>query len=181
MQQRIGGKRATVLNPRGFTLVEAIVAGVIVAIIGGIMVTYLNLFYGQVNQGTLRAKMQMDYDIASQQIGSIVRASKLVLGPGETMSQSFPVLDTVTEIHLWTASGKDTADYRISGNVLQEYVGGAWIDFKAGSRKVTVTPGSGFTIAGGRRSVVLNVNIQESYMGKIDSLLIKGDNYLCRN
>jgi hypothetical protein len=171
-------------NRDGFTLIEAIVAGIIAAVIAGLMIVFLNVFFAQVKQGTLRAKMQMDYDIISQQIGASVRASQVVLGPGEAVGQNFATASTVTEINCFSAAGNKIAKYWINNGVIWDSLGGIWGapgPFLIGNRQITVTANSGFTLPAGRKSVQLSLNPIETYLTISDSLFIQGDGYLCRN
>jgi hypothetical protein len=168
----------------GFSLVEAIVAGAIVAIVGVVLVTVLNLFHSQVNEGTLRAMIQMDYDMVSQEIGSKVHAAKWVLAGNEAWAQTFAGERTVDSVKMLQPDKTVAVRYRINrtGNLLQEQIGaGAWKNFTLGNRTVELTPGSGFTVSQNRKILQLRLNIVKSYRTRRDSLVIQGDRYTCKN
>jgi type II secretory pathway pseudopilin PulG len=169
----------------GFTLVESLVAGAVSLVIAVVMITVFNLFFDQVKEGTLRAKMQMDYDILSTQIGSITRNAMHVIQPGETppdANHQFDDSASTNTICLRMSSGIDTVTYTITGsNTLQEqFVGSSAKNFKIGSRVVTLTPGSHFVLTPDRKTLRLRLGIQYLHNGKTDSLIVPGEQYICR-
>jgi hypothetical protein len=170
-------------NQKGFSLVEAIVAGAVAVVLAGIIVTFLNMHNRALREGTASAMIQMQSDIVSSEIGRKVRSANLVLGPGEAWSSSPSMgVKDVSEIFLYDTSGVIFSAFKINGTSLQESSDGVnYNNFLAGTNPVNLAAGSRFTLSNERTEVTLFLKVAVNYKGTDYTMPEKGDMYQCRN
>jgi len=177
-------RRSTrIINARGFTLVEAIVASAVSVVVGAVMLTILQMNNNGVSNGALNARIQMQYETVVSQISQNARFANVVL----TSSESWPpaanaaAATGISQIDVYNAIGTKTGGYKIVGTALQEYVGATWINFKVGPNAVQVTSGSGFSLTADRKWLTLNLSVFSTFLSLKDTALSKREAYICRN
>jgi Tfp pilus assembly protein PilE len=176
---------------KGFTMVEAIVTGVIATVIATTMIVILNLFNTQANRTTVRARMQMDWDMVATDISEKVRnAHKTLANADEGNLDSVCANEWLaTTMKLYYPTGGTPAysyshGFRIQDKKLQEDTAGTdtWSDYKLGNRVVSLSPAARFLVSPDRKSVTLqNFVIKSTYKTAVDSLVIHGGTFRCRN
>ena len=165
----------------GFSLIEAIVTGSLIAIVSMCLLPLMSFVYNQINQNTMQIKLQIDYDIVAWQIGDLTRTCSYVLGPNETPANiaNYDTLRT-TEIHLINPN-QEIAAYLITEGKLQEFLKGKWCDFNTGGHTVLLGSNSSFFLTRNRKSVTVDLQIKYNLRSYTDSLSNIGGTFLCRN
>jgi hypothetical protein len=175
----------SVKQKNGFTLVEAIVAGTIAAIIGGFTVTLIYMVGSQSTQSSLQMKILMQYEIAFGQIAKVTRNSHFVLAEGETCPPWNSAALTTNAIKTYTIAGVPTGGFKINGTTLQEWslTANQWVDFKINPADsgVKVLSASGFTLSPSRTDVTLSVSVVATTKGTKDTITSGQELIACRN
>jgi prepilin-type N-terminal cleavage/methylation domain-containing protein len=165
----------------GFTLIEVLVTGIIVAVITGALLTVVNMFFREVGDSTAMSKLQTEYDIVSSQIGSQARVAQYVFAQGETTPVGGAAANTLL-IRMVLADGRDSVAYRLVNGILQvSYPPAGWNNFIIGSEVIRVTDSSTFILPAGRKSVGLNLALLTVNNNQPVTLTVPGDAYQCRN
>jgi prepilin-type N-terminal cleavage/methylation domain-containing protein len=174
-------------NCRGFTLVETIVTMIILLVLAAGLWTLFSFFNLRTIEDTALSRLQMQYDNVSVQIGMNARQAGAVVA----LPQEWPVgggLNALagTEVYMLNDSGVVFGGYRITGNILQEYVEGVngmeWINYIAGSTgPVETTENSAFSLSPNRKNISITLTLKTSINGKVFQLGSRGDCYICRN
>jgi type II secretory pathway pseudopilin PulG len=190
-------KRATIraFGQRGFSLVEAIVAGAIAVIIATVMLTLFQVNGQSASRGGLNAMIQMQYETALSQIGQTARKANAVLQTapaieGWSISLKLAAVSNVSQITMFDTSGAAIGGYEICASggeaVLKERLSdGSWTNFKVGSKDVRVSSQSNFSLSADRKWLTVNIAVISSTgpsAGAIcDTAPAKGEVFQCRN
>lgn len=168
-------------DSKGFTLVEALVAGIISVFVLLIAIAVYNMNAKQITGGFVRSLTKMQYQTVIDQIGKNVRiASSIdshIIDTGAVMTPS-------DSIWLFDSLGVRFAGYKRSVNALMEWNGTQFINFKVGSNSVQVLDvgaGNTFTLAPTRRSVTLNLSVFGVNGTVSDTMRSSGELFECRN
>jgi type II secretory pathway pseudopilin PulG len=172
-------------SQNGFTLVEAIVVGIISSILAGMFIAFMYVHNDAVNRGVARAILLTQSEIVSDRIAAAVRNGNGVFAGGEPWSANpqLAVCDTAV-IEIRDNQGVTTALFFIGPITSRLYEGttmGNLKLFKTGKDTVTTTTGSSFSLSADRKRVTLNLGLRIQYRGKTYSLPLKKDMYVCRN
>ncbi|MBD3321343.1 MAG: hypothetical protein GF350_09645 [Chitinivibrionales bacterium] len=99
-------------NRKGVTLVEAITVGIIAAIVGGFSWSFLSMYSGEISDGTIAARMQMQGENIIQQIARDVRRGSIVLDSHETTHAAggYTPSAIAHEIIVWDTVGAGVRD-----------------------------------------------------------------------
>jgi hypothetical protein len=170
------------INQKGFTLTEALVVGIIGAVIATIFLTFMSTHNTALNEGVAMGDLVMKSEIVSARIARSVRSANLVVASDESWSTNpWPgVRDYVTHIVLYNGAGTQIGTYNIPSSgqcILSE--GG--VDFKVAGDPVVLGPGSVFKLSADRKEVTLKLNYVTTYRGTKYTTPAKGDTYRCRN
>ena len=180
-------RRSTrITDEQGFSLVEALVAAVLSLLVGAVMVTIIQMNSNGTMNGALNTMIQMQYETVVSDICEKTRFADVVLGGGEAWpaaTNAAPIANT-NKIMLYNTAGAVIGGYQIvSTTTLQEYdlALANWKNFHVGSKDVTVTAGSGFSLTGNRQWLTLNINVSSTFMTLTATSLSKQELFLCRN
>jgi type II secretory pathway pseudopilin PulG len=172
-------------SQNGFSLVEALVVGIIGSILAGMFIAFMYVHNDAVNRGVARAILLTQSEIVSSRIAAAVRSADRVFEMTEPWNANPRLaVRNASFIALYDNTGNTIAVFRISqfSNRLYEGAGQtSQIVFKTGGDIVTATPGSSFILSADRRQVTLNLGYMIQYRGKTYTVTSKKDAYLCRN
>jgi type II secretory pathway pseudopilin PulG len=179
-------------QPKGMTLIEAVVASAIAAVIGTIMLTVISLNSQQVKRSTSTMKLCMGYDIAVAQIAMLTRSAKYATVTGDAWPPNAAAACTVStsssdSIKMRDNNGSIIGGFKFNGNNLQEYdIGtGQFKDFKINPADtgilVTASPASRIIISASRKAVTLELNVFNNFGGISDTFRSGRETFLCRN
>jgi hypothetical protein len=174
-------------NNAGVTLVEALVATIIAAVVGAVMLTIIYLNGRQVSASMRTMKLCMGYDIAVSQIGKTCRAARFITRPGDTgWPPNANGAATTTTIYMRGSTGDTIGGYTISGTSLKEWDTAAkeFIGLKISptdSIRVTSVPPSNFILSQSRKNVTVNLQVVALYSGVPDTFRSVREMFLCRN
>ena len=173
-------------NQNGLTLTEALVTGIILAILAVGLLTILILNATETSEGVLNSRLQMQYDNIVEQISRNARFAELILASGEVPGSIVTYTDTAGPID--TILMYDTllttpfTGYAISGDgTLQELKAGSWVDYMSGNSTVALTGNSYFKLFPGRKHLEAHLDIASSYKTKSDTLVADTIFISCRN
>lgn len=151
----------------GFTLIEALVTGVLSTIVAGTLVTVLGMVNLQLNTGIAENRLGRIQTVVSEQIRASVRKSWGILQSGDVIDAShhYPdlhVIASTREIILTYKDGNPMAKYLIGndGKLWEWHDGdpGDYYPFMIGTDIVYVDPAqSDFSIADGRKSMTFKL------------------------
>ncbi|MBN1129883.1 MAG: prepilin-type N-terminal cleavage/methylation domain-containing protein [Chitinispirillaceae bacterium] len=172
----------------GFTLVEALVVGIIGSIIAGIFIAFMYVHNDVVNSGVAQSILLTQSETVSKTIGTAVRKGSRVIPYNEPSDATAPlsVLDTAiievknsdnTTFALFYLGPQTDWLYEATTHSIYQNIK----VFKTGKDTVTTTPNSSFTVSADRKRVTLNLGFRIQYRGKTYTLPPKKDSYLCRN
>jgi type II secretory pathway pseudopilin PulG len=175
-------------NHNGFTLTEALVTGIILAILAGGLLAILQLNATETSEGVLSSRLQMKYENIVEQFSRDARFSKLILATGEDPNL-FTTYDTdlspVYEIIMYDKLNIFYASYKISGGsgggTLQEDKGSGYVDYISGDSHVTLAAGSYFKLFAYRGYSEANLDVESSYKNKSSTLVSNAIFIRCRN
>jgi type II secretory pathway pseudopilin PulG len=167
----------------GLSLVETLVAMLLMSIIGITMFTLFKMYSDNADWSFTRFMLQRNYDIVANQIGRMVQQSRYVLDTGETAADFVQSPKTTGAIHLISFAGTDTlAYYFASDGYLYEKLGAGTLQmFKVGNTPISVGSTSRFILTPDRKLCTVNLMTKAAYSMRSDSLLVNGGLYLCRN
>jgi type II secretory pathway pseudopilin PulG len=170
---------------KGFTLVEAIVAGMVAAIIAGFAATLIYMVGSQSTQSSLQMKLLMQYEIAAEQMARVTRNAHFVLAEGETFPPWNNAALTTNAVQMYSIAGVRTGGFKINGTTLQEWslITNQWVDFKINPADsgVKVLSASGFTLSPSRTDVTLGVGVVATAKSKKDTITSGQELIACRN
>ena len=172
-------------SQNGFSLVEALVVGIIGSILAGMFIAFMYVHNDAVNRGVARGTLLTRSEIVSNRIAAAVRSASRVFEINEPWNAN-PQLTVrnASFIALYDNTGNTIAVFSISPSS-QRLSEGASRDsltaFKTGGDIVTTTPGSSFILSADRRQVTLDLGYMIHYRGKTYTVTSKKDAYLCRN
>lgn len=170
----------------GFTLIEALVSSIILAVIAGGSLTVLMVYTSEIREGVAMSCLQMQYENIAAQVSSLTHRASAVVATSET---TWPVpttwvADSTTSIFFKNADGNAIGGLQVSGGNLLEYdiLSGTWPAYKAGGQTVSVTSGpKPFFMSTTRNNITLTLTIKYTNMGTTYTLSSRGDKFKCRN
>ncbi|MBD3345046.1 MAG: hypothetical protein GF401_08295 [Chitinivibrionales bacterium] len=173
-------------DTRGVTLVEAVTVGIIAAVVGGVTWSFLGMYSGEISDGTIASRMQMQGENIIQQIARDVRRGSLVLDSSETVGASGG--DTTTRnIYVWDTlppgGAEVVAGYSLADSILYEYdtLGDTMKLFFIGEDTIMkVDMASGFHLDVTRKTINADLRIKALYNKKDFLMPVKGS-FRCRN
>ena len=174
-------------NAAGFSLVETLVAIVMMSIIAVTMWTVMKMYYDNIDLCYVNLRLQRTSDIAVNQIGSIAQQCSYTLGTSETpYNFNNTVADTCDTIHCVLPDGTDKAGYYIGNGFLWERTGaGAWKPFIVPPKDTVKVAGTGnkFYVTPDRKMLSIKFRMWMRSSNKSDtlSLMPSGVQFLCRN
>ena len=175
-------KPTSLFNSKGFTLVEAIVAGALSIFVLLTAITLYKMNADQIRGTLLDCLTRMQYQTVINEIESKARKATTILS--FTDNSTF---DTITApsshdtIFLMDGAGNTLGGFTHNGQSLREYKGGSFRNFKVGNKNVKVKDTTLFTIAGDRKSVQLNLTVFGIDGSLSDTALSKKEIFTCRN
>lgn len=183
MIKRFVVRPATICEIKGFTLVEALVAGLLSVFVIWVAVALFSMNAKQVSGSFVRSLTNMQYQTVIEQIGSKVRKASVI------SSNSTKVLDASgAEIQSDTIFLFDTTlaglfgGYCRVGTALKEWNGAQFINFKVGTKNIKAQDtGKTFKIMPDRKSVLLNLFVIGVDGSTTDTMKSNGENFKCRN
>lgn len=179
-------KKQRAKRANGFTLVEAIVAGIISVIIAAIGITVFIMYNRQLRESMAMAKLQRQYENIAEQIGHNVRTANRVLKTGDDLVNPPTPLDTagcndVKTIALYDKDLTQIAGYSVSTGTFREWKNGGLEDYVAGGGVVYVDiDESRFVLTALRDEVEVYLRLID--VGKVTTYLQpRKDAFKCRN
>lgn len=167
---------------QGVTLVEVIVAALIMAVLASVGFVMFNMYNREFQNATACAQLHIQSETVSQEVARRIRGGSVVLGAGESWNPDSAYSSrTSSSIRILDEAGVQTGGFRVAGSKLQEYRGGKWQDFMCGSNPVLVDAVSSFRLSEDRRQATVDVNVTAVSRGEKLTFLGKGDTYRCRN
>jgi Tfp pilus assembly protein PilW len=178
-------RRKAYLNDSGFSLIEALVAGILSVIV---LLAVVSLFFmnnQQIMGSSVRSKTRLQYQTVVDEIGRNVRAAAFV----ENVNPDLTAIGTQIAsevIYLFDNTGTLVAGYQRTNPYLKEWSGGAFVPFRVGKDTVRVTPLAGagdtaFTISANRKNVQLKLDIYNVNGAQRDTFFSQGESFKCRN
>jgi Tfp pilus assembly protein PilW len=176
--------RQTALDNEGFTLVEAVVAGVLSVLVLLTLVALYIMNMQQISGVSARSLSRVQYQTVIEQIGRTVRTASMI-GTNQT-DYAGTVASPYDTIFLFDTSGTVVGGYCRITTSLKEWnvAGAAFVPFKTGNNNVQVTNTGAqttFTISSSRRSVQLNLSVFNVAGSTKDTFSSKGELFQCRN
>jgi hypothetical protein len=169
----------------GFTLVEALVVGIIGSILAGMFIAFMYVHNDAVNRGVARAILLTQSEIISSRIAAAVRSADGVFASDEIWSAS-PQMNgrRVSSIVLYDNAGVRITGFQISLRSHRLYEGlsrNSRKVFGTGVDIVTAIDPYSFDLSADRQWVILDISYTLQYRGKTYSIPSKKDAYRCRN
>lgn len=174
-------RHAAIHGNWGFSLVEALVAGIISIFVLLTAITVFNMNTKQIAGSFVRSVTKMQYQTVIDQIGKNVRLASSV---GLHLPDTGAVVSPSDTIWLFDSLGARFAGYVRSGTALMEWHETQFINFTVGSKTIQVLDvgtNNTFTIAPTRRSVTLNLNVFGVNGTVSDTMRSSGETFVCRN
>jgi type II secretory pathway pseudopilin PulG len=169
----------------GFTLVEALVVGIIGSILAGMFIAFMYVHNDAVNRGVARAILLTQSEIVSSRIAAAVRSADGVFAGNESWSANPQLTKKNADTIVCFGNGGNTiAVFRLGQFSQRLYEGTGFGNlkvFKTGRDTVTTIAGSSFMLSADRRQVTLDLRLTLQYRGKTYSIPSKKDAYQCRN
>jgi type II secretory pathway pseudopilin PulG len=174
----------TPLRQSGFTLVEALVAGMVMVVIAGVIFTVFVMHHVQLRESSIQSAMQRQYENVSAQIARAVRAGRRALKPGESYVDDlvpFGEDSLAKSFLLYDATGTPFAGYSVATDTLREWNNG-WQAYEAGGGPVLVTSAaSSFVLPTYRNKVALLLTVRTVDRDSTYTLSVRRDAFVCRN
>lgn len=166
---------------KGFTLVEAIVAGTLSVFVLLIAMALYRMNADQIRGSFLRSLTRMQYQTIIEQIESNARQATAILPFNDRNSfRTDTSAETTNVIYFLSDTGATLGGYQRSGNILQELKGG-FTNFKVGNKTFQVDTVKPFIVQGDRKSVQLNLTVFGADGSLKDTVSSKGEKFTCRN
>lgn len=173
----------------GFTLVEAVVSGVIATLMAGIMITIMTMNNDGVKDGAVNAKIQSQYEIAIAEIGKYTRSARAVLKTSETYPPGYTLSEVSTssimmyDENLSTGAGIPLKGFRVNNGQLQEWESGTgWRPFVVGAwPTLSVLDATPFKLSSNRRIVTVTMRVSGTFGGDTAVAPARGEMFVCRN
>lgn len=170
----------TVLDNKGISLVEAIVAAAISVVIGFVIFTVLGIFSNQSGQSVSSFMMNQQYDNVASQIARDARRASFIFTDGENPAAYGSGFDTVRSVLMCDAAGNVLAQYKIVDGVLVE--GAAQTAYAAGSSAVRVVSASSyFILSPQRKRMAIHLSLCRTDRQTLRSIAARKDVFICRN
>jgi Tfp pilus assembly protein PilE len=172
-------------SQNGFTLVEALVVGIIGSILAGMFIAFMYVHNDAVNRGVARAILLTQSEIVSSRIAAAVRSADRVFAWDEAWSVN-PQMNVrrVSSIVVYNNTGVRITGFRIRLSDHKLYEGLTRYDrkvFGTGSDIVMAIDPYSFVLSADRKRVTLDIDYTLQYRGKTYTIPSKKDAYLCRN
>lgn len=167
----------------GFTLIEAMVAGVISTILAGSILSVLYMCNDRIKESMAMAKLTMMYDVVSEAFHRAAREASTIGGntetpPLSTLSAPFTGLGRIT---FYDSSGAATGGFAILGDgYLREWKSGSFQTFKIGVDSIYV-PDFHFSILTDRNAARFRLTFSMTSGGKTYVLTNPRETAQCRN
>jgi len=167
-------------NHNGFSLIEALVAGVISVLVLAVLGTLYQMNLAQTSGGVLNTRLQMQYQTVVEQIGYHAHEACWV---GARSTDDPTLTGAQDRIYLFNTSGIKIGGYKRLNTDLQEFDTASltFHSFTVGGGNVQVTSTSGFIIAPDRKSVTMNLSVFSASGSRTDTALTIGEVFSCRN
>lgn len=104
-------------NNRGFTLVEAIVTGILFAISGIVIITLFSMFTAQQREGLAMSRMQQQWEEFHSQLTKDMQSATWV--NNANTSPVIPIAPDSTLTEIWVLKSSGNQRYRILGNAIR--------------------------------------------------------------
>jgi len=182
------------IDNRGFSLVEALVAGIASLIIATVIYTIYIMHDRELSEGTARSLLQRQYEVLAGEIGDTARHAFVILAssdpawtadylPGWAVKQA-QTIKLIAPLTHATLTG-----FRISElNVIEQYnpASDLWTPFYAGGNapvRVANLPNftNSFILSNNRNMVTINLVLTTTYKNKNYYHFARGDAFTCRN
>ena len=180
-------------NKKGFTLVEALVTGIIAVIIALIVYTVFIMHNNELTEGAVHAKLQMLYETTAGAIAQYAHGAHAVIQPGESVHtiSSAPPVSPVMSIRMVDTLGNYIAGFKLENISEGHYIlkdstdNNGWKPFTVGGSAVecidTLGKTNKFSLPAGRKGVTFNFILYWNQYNKDYILSGREDTYRCRN
>jgi len=177
---------------KGFTLIETVVAGILVSVLALGLISLFIVYTRDVAELTAYFKMQRDYDGLMDELGRNIRAASLVVTPTEFESLSDPEFSlaeaediTSKTVILLNSDSSAARAYRLSNHFVEvsENGGDTWKPFSVGgSDTIWLSDRSlnTFYLASTRMNVQLDLTLRTVIAGDTTDLNVERGTFLCR-
>lgn len=176
------------MNPKGFTLTEVLVTGLLIAVLAGGILAFFGFSAQQARQGSSHSLLQIYAEGVADQVARTTRAAGVVLNQatGETFANwnTYTGQQNTSQVLIYNEAGTVTGGYWLNpSGVLQEFnpATGVWADYRAGAEAVQYAAGSAFIVFPGRNSLTLDLRLVRAANGITDTMALKEAYYTCRN
>jgi hypothetical protein len=181
--KRFVTKSTTLLDASGFTLVEAIVSGVLSLLVLLAAVAVFMMNSKQVSGGFVSSVAKLQYQTVIDQIGLKVRRSSVISSTNQNILDAGGAAILCDQIFLFDLTG-NCGGYQRAGTALQQWNGTQFVNFTVGSRNVQVKDVGAtntFTIAPDRKSVQVNLTVICVDGKSKDTMYSNKETFKCRN
>ncbi len=163
------------------TLVEALVAGTIGAIVAGAVLTVVNVQSREVAEATVHSILQVQAETVYGEIARMVREGNRAYPPGPEAFNDEPVSDIVVRIS--DQGNNRIGEFRIKDGMLWEWSHDLLklIPMQIGEDTIFISESSNFSFSADRKRVSPSLRLKTWYNGKAYSMMPLGGQYACRN
>ncbi len=176
----------------GFSLIESLMTGILLAGISGIVLTFVKMHNNETGISAANFRLQMTANVVKEQVSRDIRMANRVLAPGETWARDMAELGPgrSTEVFLYDTTGAIFAGYRMDEGFLQEarpdppvedVTELVYENFSLGESYVSIGDDGYFTLSPTRQLAGLNVELTIDEIPEEHGLRITGTLFRCRN
>jgi Tfp pilus assembly protein PilW len=168
---------------KGFTLVEALVAGIISTVVIAAAVALYLMNMNQISGSFVRSLTRMQYQTVIDQIESKARQATVIQTSNDPNFIATDIIEHATDVIYFIGdTGNILGGYQHATDSLKEWNGTMFVPFKVGNKNIKLlNAGSAFTIRPDRKSVLLNLSVIGISGSSSDTMLSKGETFQCRN
>jgi hypothetical protein len=175
-------RHAEIYNGNGFTLIEALVAGLLSVLVLLTAFALFSMNSRQISGTSVRTQTRLQYQTVINQIGRTVRGAAII---GMSDPDNGNVTNPSESICLFDSGGTFMGGYKRVGTSLKEWKSGSgWVGFKVGNDSVKVASVAGdsaFVISPDKKSVLVRLNIYGVRGPTSDTFFSKRELLRCRN